>query len=54
MSQTRPLIDTLKQELRKQRITYKDVSVALGLSETSVKRLFSEEAFSIKRLEKSV
>lgn len=52
MSQTRPLIETLKQELRKQRITYKEVSTALELSETSVKRLFSEEAFSIKRLEK--
>ncbi len=52
MSQTRPLIDTLKQELRKQRLTYKQVSIALDLSETSVKRLFSEEAFSIKRLEK--
>ena len=52
MSQTRPLIDTLKKELRKQRITYKHVSEALGLSETSVKRLFSEEAFSIKRFEK--
>jgi len=53
MSQTRSLIDTLKQELRKQRITYKQVSRALELSETSVKRLFSEEAFSIKRLEKA-
>jgi DNA-binding Xre family transcriptional regulator len=52
MSQTRPLIDTLKLELRKQRITYKHVSAALELSETSVKRLFSEEAFSVKRLEK--
>ena len=52
MSQTRPLIDTLKQELRKQRITYRQVSEALDLSETSVKRLFSEEAFSVKRLEK--
>ncbi len=52
MSQTRPLIDTLKRELRKQRITYKEVSQALELSETSVKRLFSEESFSIKRLEK--
>jgi len=50
MSQIRPLIDTLKQELRKQRITYKQVSEALDLSETSVKRLFSEEAFSVKRL----
>jgi DNA-binding Xre family transcriptional regulator len=52
MTQTRPLIDTLKLELRKQRITYKQVSAALNLSETSVKRLFSEEAFSVKRLEK--
>lgn len=52
MSQTRPLIDTLKQELRKQHLTYKDVSVALDLSETSVKRLFSDAAFSIQRLEK--
>ena len=52
MTQIRPLLDTLKQELRKQRITYKQVSEALDLSETSVKRLFSEEAFSMKRLEK--
>ena len=52
MSQTRSLIDTLKRELRKQRITYKQVSEALDLSETSVKRLFSQENFSVKRLEK--
>ena len=52
MSQIRPLVDTLKQELRKQRITYKQVSESLELSETSVKRLFSEGTFSIKRLEK--
>ena len=52
MSQTRSLIDTLKLELRRQRITYKQVSEVLELSETSVKRLFAEEAFSIKRLEK--
>jgi transcriptional regulator with XRE-family HTH domain len=42
----------LKRELRKQRVTYKQVSEALDLSETSVKRLFSEESFSVKRLEK--
>ncbi len=52
MSQTKPLIDTLKRELRKQRVTYKQVANVLDLSETSVKRLFSDEAFSIKRLEK--
>ena len=51
MSQTRPLIDTLKQELRKQRITYRQVADTLKLSETSVKRLFSEASFSVRRLE---
>ncbi len=52
MSQTRALIETLKQELRKQRITYRQVSTALELSETSVKRLFADAAFSVRRLEK--
>jgi DNA-binding Xre family transcriptional regulator len=52
MSQTRFLIATLKQELRKQRINYRQVAEVLELSETSVKRLFSDEAFSIKRLER--
>lgn len=52
MSQTRTLIETLKLELRKQRITYRQVSEALELSETSVKRLFADAAFSVRRLEK--
>lgn len=52
MSQTPLLIATLKQELRKQRINYRQVAEVLELSETSVKRLFSDEAFSIKRLER--
>ena len=52
MSQTRALVDTLKQELRKQRITYRQVSAALELSETSVKRLFADATFSLGRLEK--
>ena len=50
MSQTRPIIDTLKQELRKQGVTYKQVARGLDLSEASVKRLFSEYSFSISRL----
>ena len=52
MSQTKTLIETLKMELRKQRITYRQVSEALDLSETSVKRLFADAAFSVRRLEK--
>ena len=35
MSQTSQLIDTLKRELRKQRITYKQVAKSLDLSEAS-------------------
>ena len=50
MSQTKLIIDTLKQELRKQGVTYKQVAQTLGLSEASVKRMFSENAFSIARL----
>jgi transcriptional regulator with XRE-family HTH domain len=51
MSQTKPLIDTLKKELRKQGKTYRDVAVTLGLSEASVKRIFSERNFSLDRLD---
>lgn len=51
MSQSSQLIDTLKQELRRQRITYRDVARALKLSEASVKRLFAGRAFTLERLE---
>ena len=50
MPQTKLILDTLKQELRKQAVTYKDVAHALDLSEASVKRMFSENAFSVARL----
>ena len=52
MSQSSQLIDTLKRELRKQRITYKQVAAALELSEPSVKRLFAGRFFTLERLEK--
>ncbi len=52
MSQTSQLIDTLKRELRKQRITYKQVATALDLSEASVKRLFAGRFFTLERLER--
>ncbi|MEM1436672.1 MAG: helix-turn-helix transcriptional regulator [Pseudomonadota bacterium] len=48
---TRALIAALKQLLKQAGITYADAAQALELSEASVKRLFSEESFSIKRLE---
>lgn len=46
------MITTLKQVLRSQGKTYKDVADALDLSEASVKRLFAEKTFSLDRFEK--
>lgn len=51
MSETTRLIETLKDQLRARRLTYRDVATALKLSEPSVKRLFATERFTIERLE---
>lgn len=51
MSETGALIRTLKQQLRAQGKTYADVAGDLELSEASVKRLFSDENFTLARLE---
>jgi DNA-binding Xre family transcriptional regulator len=51
MAQTRELIKTLKTALKAQRKTYADVAVELGLTEASVKRLFSQQSFSLARLD---
>lgn len=52
MSQTGRIHAELKHCLREARITYADVGRGLGLSEASVKRLFSKGALSIERLER--
>ena len=51
MSQHTLLIDTLKQSLKSHGKTYVDVAKYLSLSEASVKRLFSEQSFTLQRLE---
>ncbi|GGK67533.1 helix-turn-helix domain-containing protein [Amphritea balenae] len=51
MAQTAALVHTLKKQLKAQGKTYCDVAQALGLSEASVKRLFSEQNFTLQRLE---
>lgn len=51
MAQTQELIKTLKTALKAQGKTYADVAVELGLSEASVKRLFSQQSFSLSRLD---
>lgn len=51
MSQTRDLLQSLKKCLRARGYTYSDVASALRISEASVKRVFSEQTFSLQRLE---
>ncbi|MDF3031256.1 MAG: protein containing domain [Moraxellaceae bacterium] len=51
MAQTLALLETLKQEMRRQGRTYRQAASALGLSEASMKRLFSEQSFSLERLD---
>ena len=51
MSQTDPLVKTLKRLLKHNGKTYIDVAKCLSLSEASVKRLFSEQNISLQRLD---
>ncbi len=51
MAQIPLLIDIIKKQLKAQGKTYLDVATALNLSEASVKRLFSEQNFTLQRLE---
>ena len=51
MAQSALLIERLKQELKARGITYRDVATAIGLSEASVKRLFSQHDLTLARLD---
>ena len=51
MAQTAAIIKVLKQTLKIHGKRYVDVAEALDLTEASVKRLFSDEQFSLKRLD---
>ncbi len=51
MSQTTSLLTTLKKALKAHGFTYQDVAKHMGLSQASIKRLFSEENISLQRLE---
>ena len=52
MGQTSELVAALKTELKAQGKTYADVAAALELSEASVKRIFSQQNFSLERLDR--
>ncbi|GAA3940769.1 helix-turn-helix transcriptional regulator [Litoribacillus peritrichatus] len=51
MAQVQLVVKTLKRLLKQQGLNYKDVADAIGLSEASVKRIFSEGSFSLDRLD---
>jgi len=51
MARTAALVDSLKRELRARNITYATVAERLGMSEASVKRMFSQKEFTLSRVD---
>lgn len=51
MARTAALVESLKRELRARNITYAAVAKRLGMSEASVKRMFSQKEFTLSRLD---
>jgi DNA-binding Xre family transcriptional regulator len=51
MNETRRMLDALKRNLRARGMTYRQLGKVLDLSESSVKRLFSDGSFTLARLE---
>jgi DNA-binding Xre family transcriptional regulator len=52
MAASAALIDALKHALRARGLTYAQVARSLGISEASVKRMFSQKNFTLKRLDR--
>jgi len=51
VSECARIIDVLKRSLKTRGLTYKDLAQRLSLSESSVKRVFAAETFTLERLE---
>ena len=51
MSQVRELIQHIKRKLRSTGLTYKDLAERLGVSESTLKRWFSQNSFNIEHLD---
>lgn len=51
MSQTLQLITTLKRQLKARGVTYAQVATHLKKSEATIKRMFSQQSFSLRTLE---
>ena len=52
MAASATLIDALKHALKARSLTYAQVARHLGMSEASVKRMFSQKNFTLKRLDR--
>ena len=51
MATSNDLVDLLKRELRRRGVTYAQLGRRLGISEASVKRMFSRKDFTLARLD---
>lgn len=51
MPQHEVLVDTLKTELKKRKVTYGKIAEELEMSEANVKRMFAQKNFSLQRLD---
>ena len=51
MSQVGEILELLKGQIRQKGLTYKDLSTQLGVSESTLKRWFSQRSFNIDRLD---
>ncbi|HJV52743.1 MAG TPA: helix-turn-helix transcriptional regulator [Noviherbaspirillum sp.] len=51
MLQATALVDSLKRELKARGITYAELAKRIGMSEASVKRMFSQKNFTLQRLD---
>ena len=51
MSTTQDLVNALKAELRSAGVTYADLAEALGMSESSVKRVFAKADMPLSRID---
>jgi transcriptional regulator with XRE-family HTH domain len=51
MDETHQLIDALKRCVKARGLTYRTLAARINLSEASVKRLFAERTFTVRRLE---
>ena len=54
MAQVAALIEALKGALKSSRMTYASVAGGLGLSESSVKRKFSRQEFTLAEVDRIV